>query len=229
MSNDVSALDMLAAAVNERIENLRHEEQQSLLSEAELQALRAQINPHFLFNALNALYGIIPRAAVDARKTLVNLAEIFRYALDSKRQMVPLDEEMRVVQAYLDIERLRLGKRLSVRVEVDRDARPVSVPALSIQPLVENAVKHGISEKPEGGEVAVRARCCNGGVAIEVRDNGAGMNPGAAQAAGHGLRNVRRRLQLCYGGGVELAFEASSRGVRAGFTTPAASGKNSGE
>lgn len=221
LSGDASDLELLAAAVNDRIDSLRREEQQNLLSETELQALRAQINPHFLFNALNALYGIIPRAAADARKTLANLAEVFRYSLESKRQMAPLDEEMRVVEAYLDIERLRLGNRLSVRVEVEPDARSVSVPALSIQPLVENAVKHGISEKPEGGEVTVRARRIHGDLAVEVIDNGAGMSLGAAETAGHGLRNVRRRLQLCYGGGVELAVEASSRGVRAGFTAPA--------
>ncbi len=222
LSNDVSDLDLLAAAVNERMESIRHEEQQSLLAEAELQTLRAQINPHFLFNALNALYGIIPRAAAGARKTLVNLAEIFRYSLDNKRQLVPLDEEIRVVQAYLAIERLRLGERLSVCVEVDRDARSVSVPALSIQPLVENAVKHGVSEKPEGGEVAVRVRRRGGGVAVEVSDNGVGLRRNAAETAGHGLRNVSRRLQLCYGDGVELTVAASSRGVRAGFTAPAA-------
>ena len=222
LSGDAADLELLAAAVNDRIDSLRREEQQNLLSETELQALRAQINPHFLFNALNALYGIIPRAAADARKTLVNLAEIFRYSLESKRQMAPLDEEMRVVEAYLDIERLRLGNRLSVRVEVEPEARSVSVPALSIQPLVENAVKHGISEKPEGGEVTVRARRIHGDLAVEVIDNGAGMSLGAAETAGHGLRNVRRRLQLCYEGRVELAVEASSRGVRAGFTAPAA-------
>lgn len=226
LSGDAADLDLLAAAVNERMESLRHEEQQKFLSEAELQALRAQINPHFLFNALNALYGIIPRAAADARKTLLNLAEIFRYSLEGKRQMAPLDEEMRVVQAYLDIERLRLGGRLSVRLEVDRGARAVSVPALSIQPLVENAVKHGISAKPEGGEVTVRARRGKGGLTVEVIDNGVGMSADAAATAGHGLRNVRRRLQLCYGGGVELALDTSSSGVRAGFTAPLAAGGN---
>ena len=137
LSEDLADLDLLAAEVAGQVERLRQERQHRLLAEAELETLRAQINPHFLFNALNALYGVIPRAAANARETLLNLADIFRYALGGKRQFVSLEEELRIVEAYLQIERLRLGDRLSTRIELDDDARPLQVPALSIQPLVD--------------------------------------------------------------------------------------------
>jgi hypothetical protein len=153
LSEDLDDLDRLAAEVADQVERRRRDEYQRLVSEAELEALRAQINPHFLFNSLNALYGVIPRAAAEARKTLLSLAEVFRYSLQSKRQFVSLEEELRIVEAYLQIERLRLGHRLRTKIHVSDEARAVQVPALSIQPLVENAVKHGLADKLEGGTV----------------------------------------------------------------------------
>ena len=218
LSEDLADLDLLAAEVAGQVERLRQERQHRLLAEAELETLRAQINPHFLFNALNALYGVIPRAAANARETLLNLADIFRYALGGKRQFVSLEEELRIVEAYLQIERLRLGDRLSTRIELDDDARPLQVPALSIQPLVENAVKHGVSAKPEGGEVRVHASLAKGHLSVEVTDDGAGFDPWAVDSAGNGLANVRRRLHLCYGDQADFAIDSSARGTRVRFT-----------
>ncbi len=220
LSVDLADLDILAAEVNSRVERMRREEQDNLLREAEMATLRAQINPHFLFNALNALNGIIPADAADARRTLVNLADIFRYSLESKRQFVPLEEELEIVRAYLQIERLRLGARLSSRIDMGEEARYRKVPALSIQPLVENAVKHGVSRKVEGGEVRVSARQEDSRLRIDVADDGPGFDAATASTVGHGLLNVERRLHLCYGGDVEFVIESGQSGSRVGFSVP---------
>jgi len=115
LSEDLQSLSRLASVLVEQVERLRNSEMERLVSQAELRALQSQINPHFLFNALNTLYGIIPREITGARKTVMNLAEIFRYFLQSERTFIPLAEEMQIVRAYLDIERLRLGGRLEPR------------------------------------------------------------------------------------------------------------------
>src|SRR4029077_10047141 len=114
LSEDLQSLSRLSAAIVEQIERFRNSEMQRLVSQAELRALQSQINPHFLFNALNTLYGIIPRAAAGARRTVLNLADIFRYSLQMPDKLIPLAEEMEIVGAYLEIEKLRLGARLQV-------------------------------------------------------------------------------------------------------------------
>ncbi|MBI1354909.1 MAG: hypothetical protein GC160_11230 [Acidobacteria bacterium] len=224
LSEDLADLDQLALEAASQLERLRREEQHRLLAEAELGALRAQINPHFLFNSLNALYGLIPRSAADARSTLLNLADIFRYSLQGRNQYVSLAQELQIVDAYLQIERLRLGSRLDARIDLDEAARGFQIPALSIQPLVENAVKHGVSGKPEGGSVLVSARLEDGSLVVDVIDDGVGFEakPQRAQAertppepaGGHGLHNVRRRLELCYGDRADLEIASSSAGAR---------------
>ena len=222
LSVDLADLELLAAAVARRVEAMRRGEQDSLLRDSEIAALRAQINPHFLFNALNALNAIIPAGATAARETLLNLADIFRYSLSSKQQLVSLADEIDIVEAYLQIERLRLADRLTARIEIDERVRFNRVPALSIQPLVENAVKHGVSRKADGGEVRVSAREDSGGLRVEVADNGPGFDTRAQPGGGHGLRSVERRLQLCYEGAVEFRVESDASGSRVGFTIPAA-------
>jgi two-component system LytT family sensor kinase len=220
LSEDLDDLDRLAAEAAKQIETKRRDEYQRLVTEAELDTLRAQINPHFLFNSLNALYGVIPRSASQARQTLVSLAEVFRYSLQSKRQFVSLDEELRIVEAYLQIERLRLGRRLRTKIYASDEARSVQVPVLSIQPLVENAVKHGVSAKPEGGVVRVDARVVDGALRIEVADDGPGFDMAASLHLGSGLQNVRRRIQLCYHEGSELAVQSSKSETVVGFAVP---------
>ena len=222
LSVDLADLDLLAAAVARRVEAMRRDEQDSLLRDSEIAALRAQINPHFLFNSLNALNAIIPAGATAARKTLLNLADIFRYSLSTKQQLVSLADEIDIVEAYLQIERLRLADRLTTRIEIDERVRFSRVPALSIQPLVENAVKHGVSRKADGGEVRVLACEDSGGLRVEVADNGPGFDKRARRNRGHGLRSVERRLQLCYEGAVEFRVESDASGSRVGFTIPAA-------
>jgi two-component system LytT family sensor kinase len=224
LSEDLQSLSRIMAVIVQEVERFRNSEMQRLVSQAELRALQSQINPHFLFNALNTLYGIIPRGAVGARKTVLNLAEIFRYCLQSERSFIPLSDELQIVRAYLDIERLRLGPRLETEIEIDENALPVLIPILSIQPLVENAIKHGLSTKPEPGLLRLSAKLTNDEVLITVEDTGPGMGspaPRSGQArAGVGLANVQRRLRLCYGPDADLLIESSPQGTKIQFAIP---------
>jgi two-component system, LytTR family, sensor kinase len=224
LSEDLEEMRGLGAVVASQIERFRADELKRLVSQAELRALQAQINPHFLFNAFNTLYGIIDRRSVDARRMVLNLADVFRYFLQGDRGFIPLSEELRIIEAYLEIEALRLGDRLKTELSVPETARGMLIPILSIQPLVENAVKHGIASKPGGGSVQVRIEETAAGLVIAVKDTGDGFG-----AAGHsgtaglgvGLANVRRRLTLCYGPAAELHIESSSAGAVVWFLVPA--------
>ena len=149
------------------------EEMTRLVSQAELRALQSQINPHFLFNALNTLYGTIPRESSAARRMVLNLADIFRYFLQSDKTFVTLAEEMQIVRAYLEVEQSRLGDRLAVQIDVDDAALPVPIPVLSIQPLVENAIKHGVAQRTEPGFVHIAAIHGRDGLRVTVENSGA--------------------------------------------------------
>jgi two-component system LytT family sensor kinase len=224
LSEDLQELTRLGAVVVEEVERLRHSELQRLVSQAELRALQSQINPHFLFNALNTLYGTIPRQAADARRITLDLAEIFRYFLQTDRGFIPLAEEMKIVRAYLEIEALRLGDRLHTEIEVDPAAEPVLIPVLSIQPLVENAVKHGIAGRASGGSVRLAARTTAQSLIVEVTDDGGGFVNGSTGASssggGVGLDNVRKRLHLYYGDEAGLRIESSNRGSTVAVQVP---------
>ena len=202
-SEDLDTLGRTAVEIAERVEALRHQEMNRLVSQAELRALQSQINPHFLFNALNTLYGTIPREASSARRTVVNLAEIFRYFLQSERTFVPLAQEMQIVRAYLEVEQLRLGDRLKVEFQVDRAALDVPVPVLSVQPLVENAIKHGVAQSAAPGYVHVRIEYRDEELRIIV-ENSSHQDAAEGTGTGVGLQNVRRRLEICYGPGATL-------------------------
>jgi two-component system, LytTR family, sensor kinase len=224
LSEDLDHLSRLASLAAEQAQAFREAELRRLAARAELRALQAQINPHFLFNALNTLYGLVPRQAAEARQTLLNLADIFRYFLKNEAATTPLGEELRVVEAYLQIETLRLGSgRLRKEICADADALGVSIPLLSIQPLVENAVKHGISSRPEGGAVRVEAHLVEGSLHILVADTGAGFAASSPETAGAGvgLENVARRLRLTYGPEADLRIQTGPEGTTVGFTVPA--------
>ena len=207
LGDDLESLARAAGAIEERVGAMRREEMSRLVTQAELRALQSQINPHFLFNALNALYGAIPREASGARELVLNLADIFRYFLQSDKTFVPLADEMQIVRAYLAVEGARLGSRLKAEIAVDPAALDVPIPILSVQPLVENAIKHGIAPSVEPGFVRVTAACRGEELHVRVENSG-GSPPGASAGAGVGLQNVRRRLEICYGGSasLDLAF-----------------------
>jgi LytS/YehU family sensor histidine kinase len=201
---------------------------QRLVSEAELRALHSQINPHFLFNALNTIYGIIPREASGARRAVLNLADIFRYFLQSDKILIPLSEELKIVKAYLDIERLRLGPRLQTIIQVDKVAENALIPVLSIQPLVENAIKHGMSTRTEEGWLRLIVTSANSRLTITVEDSGS--EPGSTASAvqetgtGVGLANVTGRLKLCYGPDAGVNMQQGEFGTRVQFSVPLSRG-----
>jgi signal transduction histidine kinase len=179
----------------------RERELRELAVSAQLAALRAQVNPHFFFNSLNSIAQLISTDPVKAEACVERLAEIFRYMLRrTQTEFVPLADELKVAEAYLDIERARFGDELEVREEIDERARAVMLPGLILQPLVENAVRHGISPKIGGGAVHIGAAVEEGTLRLTVRDTGIGI--GAGQRIferGVGLRNVRERLVKLYG------------------------------
>jgi two-component system, LytTR family, sensor kinase len=223
LSEDLQALGRAGALIEEQIEQYRESEMRRLVAQAELRALQSQIHPHFLFNALNTLYGIIPREAKGARDTVLNLADIFRYFLETQKTFSRLEEELHIVKAYLDVERLRLGEKMRVEIEVEESALGAPIPILSIQPLVENAVKHGIAPKPEGGQVRLKIGFdARGDLNVSVHDTGGGFS-GVRSKSGVGLENVTRRLQLCYGAGARVRIASDSHGSAVSFTVPAAS------
>lgn len=218
LSEDLAVLDRAGAVIAEQIDLHHESEMRRLVSQAELRALQSQIHPHFLFNALNALYGIIPREARGARDTVLNLADIFRYFLDTRKSQVPLSEEMRIVKAYLEIERLRLGDKLRTEIDVAPEALNVPIPVLSIQPIVENAVKHGIAPLSSGGVVTIEARRDGDGLYVSVSDTGRGFRDDGH--AGVGLENVRRRLDLSYGGLAQFDIYSGPQGSTVSMVIP---------
>ena len=184
------------------------------LSAATLRALKAQLNPHFLFNALNSVMTLITSDPPAAQRMLVRLSELLRITLATNdAQEVSVEQELELVERYLEIERIRFGDRLAVVIEADADARGSRVPALVLQPLVENAIVHGLSQRPGPGRVEVRARVSGPNVVLSVRDDGPGVRlPSAHAGAGIGLGNLRARLERLYGAAFELAVTDDPRG-----------------
>ena len=220
LSEDLRALGRLATATTEQIDRYHDSEMQRLMMQAELRALQSQINPHFLFNALNTLYGIIPRGASGARRTVLNLADIFRYSLQTPDKLIHLSDELEIVRAYLEIEKLRLGARLTVEIDVDDAAKEIRIPVLSVQPLVENAIKHGVAASDRAGWVRITAKSSAGLVRILVQDSGCGAAQPSPSGLGLGLANVSKRLQLCYGTESGLTFEPGPQMTTVRFSIP---------
>jgi len=204
---------------------VREERLRELAARSELKALKAQINPHFLFNALNSISALISSDPDAAQQTLERLAGIFRGTLlASEKGSVPFRKEMELVDAYLDVERARFGRRLSVEQSIDPGARDVPVPPLILQPVVENAVRHGISPTVEGGTVRIDAKLVDGALRIVVQDDGEGtglIDLEEMLAEGYGLRNVRDRLATRFGEGEWFKFESSREtGTRVELVLP---------
>jgi two-component system LytT family sensor kinase len=194
---------------------------QNLVSQAELRALQAQINPHFLFNSLNTLYGTIDRSNAEARRLVLNLSDVFRYLLRTDHTFIEIEEELRIVRAYLEIEELRLGPKLRTEIDVDKAALHATIPLLSIQPIVENAVKHGVASRMNTGFVRLTIRAGGDGISVQVVNSGE-CDTGTLTSSGDGigLANVRRRLALCYGDRTRFEAHAANGVTTVGFTLP---------
>lgn len=200
---------------------------ETLRARAELEALRSQLNPHFILNTFHALIGLVRRDPAVAETALERLGDLLRYSLRIQREgldQVTLREEWSFVQSYLDLERLRLGDRLRVSFDAAETTLDCLVPSFALQTLVENAVRHAIAPRAEGGRLAVGAHQADGRLRIEVEDEG----PGAAAqppAESHrlGLRLLQERLAALYGGQASLslhAAESSTGGIRAVLELP---------
>jgi two-component system LytT family sensor kinase len=167
-----------------------------LAREAQLSALRAQLNPHFLFNCLNSLRALIVQDPARAVTMVTALGDLLRYALASdRRQLVPLSEELAIVNQYLDLEKIRFEERLTVERAVDDAALGISVPPMLLQTLVDNAVKHGIATRPDGGVVRITARLATTHLDLAVASTGTVQS---ASGEGFGLQSVGERLRLLY-------------------------------
>ena len=181
-------------------------------ADARLAALQAQMNPHFLFNALNTIASLVRTDARAAEATTENLAAILRRTLDRSRSTLStVEDEADYLRAYLAIEQERFGDRLSVDWEIDPAALPVRIPPMTLQPLAENALKHGIGGRLEGGRMRIAARRMDGVLRLEVEDDGAGFASDARD--GTGLGNLRARLATLYGDRASLTIDRLPRGA----------------
>jgi two-component system, LytTR family, sensor kinase len=209
-SDDIAMLEHAALLAARRIDAVRSsqeryrrdieaQEMQKLAAEAELRALRAQVNPHFLFNALTTIGYLIQTTPERALGTLMRLSGLLRGVLRASDEFVTIGEELDLIEAYLDIERARFEDRLRVRIDVPWELRRIRIPALVIQPLVENAIKHGISECLAGGEVRISVRLLEKEALISVVDTGLGVTESTLERrkrrGGLGLSNVEQRLR----------------------------------
>ncbi len=225
LSDEIMMLDAISLLTARRIDVLRvsHErynqkfrEQEfaKLATEAQLTALRSQINPHFLFNALTTLGYLIKTSPDKAFDTLLRLTQLLRGVLKATGEFSTLGQEIELIESYLDIERARFEEKLSVGIDVAENLRNIKVPSLILQPLVENAIKHGISENKNGGEIRITASMVdqNGEslLHLSVWDSGAGKNGKKTNGSdGVGIRNIRQRLESYYGkkAGVTLTVQ----------------------
>lgn len=180
------------------------------LAQARLEALRLQLQPHFLFNTLNAIAAFVGVAPDQARRMVARLGELLRQTLeDGAAAEVPLARELELLAPYLEIQRIRFGERLDVAVEVDPAARPALVPTLILQPLVENAVEHGVARRPDGAAVRLRVMRAGDRLRLEVSDDGPGPPRSGTGPDGIGLGNTRERLERLYGDAQRLEIGAA--------------------
>jgi LytS/YehU family sensor histidine kinase len=188
--------------------------------EAELRALRAQIDPHFLFNSLNSISALVMADPAAARRMCLLLADFFRGCLKlGSEESIPLIEELKLAERYLEIEKVRLGSRLTVRREVDPECENCLVPPLIIQPLVENAVLHGVAPMLDGGTVRIEARR-NGAFLNIVLENPFEPEGARKNGAGLGLRNVKMRLANRFDGNARLDVEQTDARFRVELQLP---------
>jgi two-component system LytT family sensor kinase len=196
----VLAWHALAYYRESRDRQLKAAQLEALLHQSQLEALRSQLNPHFLFNSLHSIAELVHQEPKLAERSIVRLGELLRRVLEtSKSAELTLGEELDFIRGYVEIEEMRLGERLRVVWDVDPSALPTRVPSLILQPLVENAIQHGIAPVATPGTLTVRAHRRDGLLEIEIGDDGPGVSQPGARSQGIGIANTRARLQALYG------------------------------
>jgi two-component system LytT family sensor kinase len=196
------------------------------LARAELKALQMQMEPHFLYNTLHTVSEMVHVDPGAAERMIVRLGSLLRHATETGSQEVPLEREMEFLRAYLEIEQARFHDRLTVHVDVPDELLACPVPSLILQPLVENAIRHGTSRLAGAGVVRIVAQAEGDALVLRVADNGPGMRaPGTSGGAGVGLRNIRSRLRHLYGDAASLALDpAAGGGLEASVRLPLEAG-----
>ncbi|MEW6208656.1 MAG: histidine kinase [Acidobacteriota bacterium] len=233
LSEELSALRALAAQVSHALENIRlqesrrrqavaEEELRKLAAEAELRALRAQIDPHFFFNALNSVASLVNEDPQRAEEMIEDLSDLFRHSLRSGGEFISLGEELDLAETYLKIEKVRLGERLKFRKFISAEAMAAQIPALSIQPIIENAVKHGIEPVSGGGVITLSAAITGNHLIVHISDTGRGIAESRLEeifSSGVGLSNVNDRLRRLYGEGLRIDSRPD-QGTTVSFSVP---------
>jgi two-component system sensor histidine kinase LytS len=224
---DIRIASGIAQLLSVQIELAEIDAQKKMSEKAELKALRAQISPHFLFNTLNIIMSFCRTDPEMARSLLINLATIMKYSFANHDDFVTIAEEMNEIKAYLEIAKSRFGERLSVSLEVADSIQSTKIPVLSIQPLVENAIQHGLFPKLSECQLTITATHSDDVIAITVQDNGIGIESEKLQqlfsteAEGVGVQNVARRLKGLYGDNYGLYLNSElGKGTQATIRIP---------
>jgi sensor histidine kinase YesM len=204
-------------------------ELEARLAQAKLQALHMQLQPHFLFNTLNAISMLVHKDPHAADEMIANLSDLLRASLNTRSPEITLSQEMELVDKYLAIQQVRFADRLTIRKNLEAGALQQRVPALILQPLIENAVKHGLEPKPGPGKLEIHAAVQDGCLRIRVEDDGVGTANQGSENHGIGLANTRDRLRELYGPEARLVLtNCSPGGFSAQIIIPESSRKSAG-
>ncbi|HPI37019.1 MAG TPA: histidine kinase [Ignavibacteriaceae bacterium] len=207
-------------------ENYKNSEIERLVWEAavkdfELKTLKSQLNPHFMFNALNSIRSLIEEDRERAKSAITQLSNIFRYSLRIERiETVPLDEEIRTVADYLALEQVRFEDRLNFRIDIQPESKSVEIPPMMIQTLVENGIKHGISKLPEGGIIEIRSYLNENYLKLIIKNSGSIDSIEVMNSKGYGISNTKQRLSLMYGEKAAFSIENVNNLVEAEIKIP---------
>ncbi|QRQ79574.1 sensor histidine kinase [Glutamicibacter protophormiae] len=213
----VRAVSEVAVFVSAQVSTAQLDENKAMLLEAQMRALRAQISPHFIYNSLNAIASFINTDPARARELVIEFADFTRYSFRRRGEFTTLAEELEAIDRYLLLEKARFGDRIRVSLQIAPEVLPTKIPFLSLQPLVENAVRHGLEARPDGGVISITATEDGMHAVISVEDDGVGMDPEqlASVLAGTtvnmhvGLRNVDVRLRQLYGNSNGLIIDTA--------------------
>jgi LytS/YehU family sensor histidine kinase len=197
--------------------NARAAKAEATAAQAQLAALRSQLNPHFLFNALHTVVQLIPREPKIAAQAAEQVAGLLRTTLEEDRDVIPLSRELDFVERYLEVEAIRFGERLRVHIRVSDEARDATLPSFALQTLIENSVRHGAAPKVEPTDITIEGSVRNKSLSVIVSDTGAGY---AEPTGGTGLKRLRDRLQALYGEAARLDISGNEEGTRVTLVIP---------